>query len=68
VNRYAQDDRISITHHPSNVRFGSKGDISVVLTYVRFSSESGHQLSALGRSVKSHKQTHAVQQIIGGLG
>jgi hypothetical protein len=26
----------------TNVRFGSKGDISVVLTYVCFSSESGH--------------------------
>ena len=27
---------------------GSKGDISVVLTYVCFSSESRHRLSTLG--------------------
>jgi len=45
----------------TDVRFGSEGDISVVLTYVCFSSESGHQAECSGMSVKGHKQTHALQ-------
>ena len=37
-----------------NVRFGSKGNISVALTYVCFTSESGHELSALGCPLRAN--------------
>ena len=37
-----------------------------MLTYVCFTSESGHQLSALGMSVKGQTETHALQQLMPG--
>ena len=53
---------------PAHVRFGSKADILQRLVDVRFTLESGHSSTRSRMSALGHKQTHALQQIIGGLG
>jgi hypothetical protein len=40
-------EEFSKAHVRKNVRFGSKADIASVSRHVRFTPESGHQLSAL---------------------
>jgi hypothetical protein len=50
---------------PLMSELGQKGDISVVLTYVWFSSESGHQLSAANGAFGRHdRQDNAGMRLV----
>jgi hypothetical protein len=45
-----------------DVRFGSKADVRVAISHVRFTPKSGHFRAASGTSALCQERTHAPQQ------